>query len=108
MDPQFCHRTVELTSLAPARLADSDGLSAMVVAAAGAVGMPPLGPPVVRGGPGGVAVALLCRDGHIIVHTVPSDGRCFAAVVARAPAEPGRGLDVITRALAKDVPRPSP
>jgi S-adenosylmethionine/arginine decarboxylase-like enzyme len=108
VDPQFTHRVVELTSLAGTRLADADGVSSMVVAAAGAVGMPALGPPIVRAGPAGVAVALLCRDGHIVVHTIPAEGRCFVAVVARDPADPGRGIDVITRGFSRDTARREP
>src|SRR5207249_256603 len=69
VQPAFNHRLLELTSLPGARLADAHGLSAMVVAAAGAVGMPTLGPPMVRDGPGGIVIALLCREGHIVLHT---------------------------------------
>ena len=102
MEPLFNHQLVELTSVAAARLADADGLSAIAVAAAGAVGMPPLGPPVVRATPAAVAVAMLCRDGHIVLHAVPAEGRCFVAVVARAPADAARGLEVIARGLTRD------
>jgi S-adenosylmethionine/arginine decarboxylase-like enzyme len=102
VDPSFNYHLAELDSLSGARLTDGDSLSAMVVAAAGAVGMPPLGPPVVRGGPAGVAVAMLCREGHIVLHTVAAEGLCFVAIVARAPADVDRGVEVITRALAKD------
>ena len=80
----------------------------MVVAAAGAVGMPTLGPPVVRESPGGVAVALLCREGHIMLHTVPDEGLCFVAVVARAPVDVGRGVEVISRGLSRDAGRRAP
>ena len=40
----FNHYLLEFTDLNPERLRDTDGLSALVVAAAGAVGMPGLGP----------------------------------------------------------------
>jgi S-adenosylmethionine/arginine decarboxylase-like enzyme len=98
----------ELTAISGARLADANGLSAIVVAAAGAVGMPPLGPPLVRESPGGVAVALLCREGHIVLHTIPDEGLCFVAVVARAPVDVRRGVDVISRGLARDGGRRGP
>jgi S-adenosylmethionine/arginine decarboxylase-like enzyme len=101
----FNYQLHELTGISGARLADANGLSAVVVAAAGAVGMPPLGPPVVREGPDGVAVALLCRDGHIVLHTLPDDGLCLVAVVARAPADAGRGIEVISRGLTRDTGR---
>lgn len=108
VDPQFTHRMVELTALTTARLSDADGISSMVVAAAGAVGMPALGPPIVRDSPGGVAVAMLCREGHIVVHTLPAEGRCFVAVVAREPADPQLGIEVITRGLSREVGRRAP
>ncbi len=99
MQPAFNHRLLELTSLPGARLADAHGLSAMVVAAAGAVGMPTLGPPVVRDGPGGIVIALLCREGHIVLHTAPAEGLCVVDIVARGPADVGKGVEVIARRL---------
>ncbi len=108
MDSAFNYHLLELSALSGARLADGDGLSAMVVAAAGAVGMPALGPPVVRESPGGVAVVMLCREGHIVLHTVPAEGLCFVSVVARAPADVGRGLEVISRGLAREGGRRTP
>lgn len=108
MDAAFNYHLHELTGISGARLADAKGLSAVVVAAAGAVGMPTLGPPVVRESPSGVAVALLCRDGHIALHTLPDQGLCFVAVVARAPVDVGRGVDVISRGLSRDAGRRVP
>jgi len=102
VESAFNYHLHELTAISGARLADANGLSAIVVAAAGAVGMPALGPPVVREGPSGVAVALLCREGHIVLHTVPDEGLCFVAVVARAPVDVGRGVEVISRGLSRD------
>ncbi|HEX5575376.1 MAG TPA: hypothetical protein VFX42_05835, partial [Gemmatimonadales bacterium] len=66
MNATFNHYLLEFTDLNPERLRDTDGLSALVVAAAGAVGMPGLGPPVAREGAGDIAVALLCLEGHIV------------------------------------------
>ncbi|MDQ3137572.1 MAG: S-adenosylmethionine decarboxylase [Gemmatimonadota bacterium] len=108
MDPAFNFHLHELTAISGARLADASGLSSVVVAAAGAVGMPPLGPPIVRDGPRGVVVVLLCRDGHIILHTLPDEGVCFVAVVARAPVDVDRGVEVISRGLARDGGRRGP
>ena len=99
MQPSFNHQLLELTSVPGARLADAHGLSAMVVAAAGAVGMPALGPPVVRDGPGGVVIGMLCREGHIVLHTAPAEGLCLVDIVARAPADVRKGIEVITRRL---------
>jgi S-adenosylmethionine/arginine decarboxylase-like enzyme len=58
-----------------------------------------LGPPTVREGPRGIAVGMLCRDGHIVLHCSPDEGICFVDIVARAPAEVSRGLEVIARRL---------
>ena len=109
MEPVFNYHVHELTAHqrgAPRRR--RAGCPSVVVAAAGAVGMPPLGPPIVRESPGGVAVALLCRDGHIALHTVPDEGLCFVSVVARAPVDVGRGVEVISRGLARDGGRRGP
>jgi S-adenosylmethionine/arginine decarboxylase-like enzyme len=108
VDAAFTYHLDELTGISGARLADPAGLAAVVVAAAGAVGLSPLGPPIVRASPGGAAVALLCRDGHIVLHTAPHEGLCFVAVVARGPVDAGRGVDVIARGLARDSGRGAP
>ena len=99
-NPTFNHYLLEFTDLNPERLRDADGLSALVVAAAGAVGMPGLGPPVAREGAGDVAVALLCLEGHIVLHCAPNQGVCLVDIVARAPADVGKGIDVISRRLS--------
>jgi S-adenosylmethionine/arginine decarboxylase-like enzyme len=98
--PVFNHHVLELTDVVSPRLSDGDGLASMVVAAAGAVGMFALGPPQVRPGPRGIAVGMLCRDGHIVLHCAPEEGICFVDIVARAPADVSRGLEVIVRRLS--------
>ncbi len=99
MSTTFNHYILELTSVDPARLRDGDALSSVVVAAAGAVGMPALGPPIVHEGAGSIAVALLCREGHIALHCVPTEGICLIDIVARVPADVRKGADVISRKL---------
>ena len=101
MDAAFTYHLDELTGISGARLADPAGLAAVVVAAAGAAGLSPLGPPLMRDGPDGPVVVLLARDGHIVLHATPHDGSCFLAIVARAPADAGRGAGVIARGLAR-------
>jgi S-adenosylmethionine/arginine decarboxylase-like enzyme len=100
MESSFNHEVVELVELISDRLSDVDKLSAVVVAAAGAVGMFALGPPVVREGPRGIAIGMLCREGHIVLHTAPGEGICLVDIVARAPADVRRGIEVIARRLA--------
>jgi S-adenosylmethionine/arginine decarboxylase-like enzyme len=96
----FNPHLVELSAHGSPRFGDPDALSAVVVAAAGAVGMSAHGPPVVHNGPRGIAVGLLCRDGHIMLHTRPDEGLCLVDIVARLPADVTKGVDVIARRLA--------
>jgi S-adenosylmethionine/arginine decarboxylase-like enzyme len=103
VNPTFNQSILELTDLVTARLADVDGLSAVVVAAAGAVGMSALGPPVVREGPRGISVGMLCQNGHVVIHTVPEEGICLVDVVAREPADAARGAEVIARRFGASI-----
>jgi S-adenosylmethionine/arginine decarboxylase-like enzyme len=96
---RYNHHVLELTEVVSTRLSDSGGLASIVVAAAGAVGMFALGPPEVRPGPRGIAVGMLCRDGHIVLHSSPEEGLCVVDILARAPADVTRGLEVIARRL---------
>lgn len=100
MGESFNNYLVELTSDDPARLRDAEGLSSLVVAAAGAIGVAALGPPIVRESNEGVGVALLCREGYIVVHSVPAEGICLVDIVARAPTDVAKGAEVISRRLA--------
>ncbi|MGH7581021.1 MAG: S-adenosylmethionine decarboxylase [Gemmatimonadales bacterium] len=97
MNATFNQSILELTDLVSARLSDVDGLSAVVVAAAGAVGLTTLGPPVVRQGPRGISVAMLCQNGHVVIHAIPEEGICLVDVVARDPCDASRGSEVIAR-----------
>ena len=99
----FSHQLAELSGLTGARLADESALSAVVIAAAGALGLPAHGPPVVRSGPRGVALGLLCHGGHIVLHTVPDEGLCLVDIVATLPVDPAKGVAVIARRLGADL-----
>lgn len=95
----FSHRITQLTGITSSRLADPDGLSAVAIAAAAAVGMSPYGPPVVRSGPKGVVTCLLCHGGHVIAHVVPEQSFCVVDILAMSPGDPERGIDVIAKRL---------
>ncbi len=99
MASSFNHQTLELAALPGGLLADTAALSAIVVAAAGAVGMPAHGPPTVQHGSGTTVIAMLCREGHIVIHVSAPEGLCFVDVAARAPADVGKGIEVIARRL---------
>lgn len=90
---------VQLTGITSARLADPEGVSAVTIAAAAAVGMSPYGPPVVRSGPKGIVTCLLCHGGHVITHVIPEQSLCVVDILSIAPGDPERGVDVIARRL---------
>jgi hypothetical protein len=99
MSDLFRHHTMELEGLDPARLVDNDALASTVIAAAGAIGLPTDGPPLVRAGSRGGAVGVLCRDGHIVLHTAPTQGVCLVSLAARPGVPVERGLEIIRRRL---------
>ncbi len=70
-----------------------------MLAAANAAGLNPANPPVVKAGPKGVAAALICHGGHVVLHALPEDGCCFADVAGLGAVRPQRGLDVIIKRL---------
>jgi S-adenosylmethionine/arginine decarboxylase-like enzyme len=102
---RFDQAIVELHDVPPERLSDPAALSSLVVAAAGAVGIPPHTPPLVKHATGTLAVGLLCREGHIVLHASAREGLCVIDIVARSPARAAQGMDVITRRLAPGASR---
>ena len=61
--------------------------------------MPAYGPTTVGHRSGSTVIALLCREGHIVIHTAPAEGLCFVDVAARSPADARKGMEVIARRL---------
>jgi hypothetical protein len=53
----------------------------------------------VHQGSGTIVVAMLCREGHIVIHASAAEGLCFVDIAARSPADVGKGMDVIVRRL---------
>lgn len=96
----FMHHLDEVSGLSPGALLDLHQLSVTAVAAAGAMGMSADGPPVTRSSPQHTAVALLCREGHLVLHAVPHDGICLVDILARPGIDVQRGADIIRRRLA--------
>jgi S-adenosylmethionine/arginine decarboxylase-like enzyme len=99
MAPAFRHDLVELSGINGARLVDVAALSSLVVAAAGAMGLAADAPPVARTSHLGVAVGLVARDGHIVLHTVPDAGACVVDVMARGEMPIERAIEAIARRL---------
>lgn len=93
------HKLSNLTGVAGARLGDAEGLSAVAIAAAAAVGMSSYGTPVVKSGPRGIVVGLLCNGGHVIVHAIPEESRCLVDIMVMEPGSAERGVEVIARRL---------
>jgi S-adenosylmethionine/arginine decarboxylase-like enzyme len=104
MSGDYAQQLLEYSDLTPTTLGDSDALAAVLVAAAGAMGLTALGPPVVRRGPRGWAASLIGDGGHIVLHTSPDEGRCLINVVATTPSAAERGGDVIARRLGARSP----
>lgn len=96
--------TVELDGIAPQRLLDAGQLAIAVVGAAGAMGMSADGPPVTRSSPSETSVALLCREGHVILHAVAAEGICLIDLAGRPGVQLERGLEVIARRLGVTLP----
>ncbi len=85
----FEHVFADLGGIPANRLADTQGLAGLLLAAANAAGLNPAHPPVVTLGPLGVAAALVCHGGHVTLHGVPEAGLCFRGRRATA-ARPRR------------------
>ena len=100
------HALTELTGITAPTLADEQALAALTIAAAGALGLTPHGPPTTRTGPQGIAVGLLGHGGHIVLHAEPALGRCLVDVVTPNATPPARALEVVARRLGV-APRPA-
>jgi S-adenosylmethionine/arginine decarboxylase-like enzyme len=103
--PEIVHLTADFLGAAPWQLADQALISGMLVSAAGAAGMKASGAPtVIRHPDGGLSVILPLDGLHMSVHTMPARELAIVDVIAIAPHDPQRALDVISRRLtAKSV-----
>jgi len=102
--PHYDVHTVELDGIAPQRLLDAGQLAVAAVGAAGAMGMSAEGPPVTRASASEISVALLCREGHVILHAVATEGICLIDLAGRPGVQLDRGLEVIARRLGLTLP----
>ena len=101
LDGAFTHLFADFVGVAPAPLRDVTLLSGLMIAAAGAAGFSADGAPTVRILPHDAIAALLSIDGgcHMAVHTFPDRGLLLLDVLAPAPLDPRKALDVFTRRL---------
>ena len=98
------HLTAELTGIAPEQLRDGAHLCGLLIAAASAAGMSPMGLPTVRETPRGISAVLLLERAHIAIHSLPERQTLLFDAVAPASHDFRKGLEVFTRRLsARDV-----
>jgi len=98
------HALAELSGITAPTLSDEHALAALTIAAAGAIGLTPHGPPITRAGPQGIAVGLLGHGGHVVLHARPTSGACLVDVVTPNQLPPARAIEVIARRLGVAVP----
>ncbi len=98
------HTLTELTNITSPLLNDESGLSALAIAAGGALGLTAHGPPTAKSGPRGIAVGLLGHGGHVVMHVHPDAGSVLIDVVTPGTTPAVRAVEVIARRLGVAVP----
>ncbi len=99
--PDILHLTADFIGAPALQLADQSFISGILVSAAGAAGMKASGAPLVIVHPDEGLSVILPLDGcHMSMHTMPAQELAIVDVIARAPRDPQRALDVITRRLS--------
>ncbi len=101
----FTHLIADFIGVKPGQLGDTNLITGLLIAAAGAAGFTTIGAPVIRSLPGDGVAAILVLDGcHVAVHAFPDRGLLLLDVLALATQDPRKALDVFTRRLsAKEI-----
>lgn len=99
-DKSHAHLTAELSGVAAEQLRDAALLGGLLIAAASAAGLSPMGIPTVRESADGVSAMLLLERAHIAIHTLPERQTLLFDAVAPASHDFRKGLEVFTRRLA--------
>ncbi|MEP6989611.1 MAG: S-adenosylmethionine decarboxylase [bacterium] len=98
--PVIAHVSADLSGVGSGALRDASLLSGLLIAAAGAAGLNPVGAPIVRSAPTGAVSAVLLLDPcHVSIHSLPERGLAFVDVLARDAAGAAKALDVFVRRL---------
>ncbi len=98
--PAYVHLIADLVGVAEAQLRDASLLCGLIIAAAGAVGLAPLGMPLVRSLPqGGLSGILLMYGCHLAIHTMPERKLLLLDVLVPQTHDPNRALTVFARRL---------
>jgi S-adenosylmethionine/arginine decarboxylase-like enzyme len=99
--PEYVHLIADLLGVAETQLRDASLVGGLIIAAAGAVGLAPLGMPLVRSLPqGGVSGILLMYGCHLAIHTMPERGLLLLDVLVPRPLDPTHALTVFARRLS--------
>jgi S-adenosylmethionine/arginine decarboxylase-like enzyme len=97
---RFAHVTADFVGVAAEQLRDTSLVAGLLIAAAGAIGFAGIAAPVVRLLPGdAVGGALLLDGGHIALHGLPARELLLLDVLALAPHDPRKVIDVFARRL---------
>lgn len=94
----FVHLGADFRGVPAAQLRDSNMISGLLIAGAGAAGFTTVGAPVVRKLPNdGVAVILLLDGCHMAVHAFPERELLLLDILTLATYKVSKALDVFTR-----------
>jgi len=96
----FSHLTADFSGVAPAKLRDRSAVGGVMVAAAGAAGLATVAPPAVHSARNdGLAAILMLDRCHLSVHTFPELGVLLLDVLAAAPLDARKVVEVFERRL---------
>ena len=101
----FSHLIADFSGVPAPQLRDTNLITGLLIAAAGAAGFVAIGSPVIRRLPSDGVAAILVLDGcHVAVHAFPERELLLLDVLALATQDPRKALDVFTRRLgAKEI-----
>jgi S-adenosylmethionine/arginine decarboxylase-like enzyme len=99
--PAYVHLIADFVGVAEAQLQDASLLTGLIIAAASAVGLTPLGSPLVHVLPqGGVSGFLLMQGCHLAVHTTPGRRCLLLDVLVPRTHDAAKALAVFARRLS--------
>jgi S-adenosylmethionine/arginine decarboxylase-like enzyme len=98
--PAYVHLIADFVGVAEVQAQDAALLAGLLIAAASAVGLTPLGRPLVHVLPqGGVSGILLLPGCHLAVHTTPGRRSLLLDVLVPRTHDPAKALTVFARRL---------
>ena len=96
----FSHLIADFVGVPATQLRDTNLVTGLLIAAAGAAGFVTIGSPVIRKLPSDGVAAILVLDGcHVAVHAFPERELLLLDVLALASQDPRKALDVFARRL---------